>query len=342
MPSLLAFAIAIVAIVSELPAALAQDDDVCASMILDAVDSYGLPLPESAEALGCREVQGRWVMAEVGDSIEYDRDNVESEEDPANIVTERDNLISEIRRMVEDPRIAQVMQYDIGRYIAYVAGPSNTLSEIDMSDESLGGDPLWTHNYRQQYEQATSSFMLDPNNVYLMNYAIWYANRRDSALLGITTNMNPMAGNAFLANWGYGLSPWPWQLADVYTIDTYLNWMSAPQGSAGNSPSDAGNVGCCGAEGGVEPPLFIHFVSADGTLLQGACVRVTAPGYQTETCDNTVGDLAEEAGIVRVNVYPGSYEVQETLPPVDGSLNSDRYEVVVGDEGGSLNIVHDR
>jgi hypothetical protein len=61
------------------------------------------------------------------------------------------------------------------------------------------------------------------DEVELVSYIEWYVTRRDITLSTLFAGTNPMAGGAYLDNWGYQRAPWPWQLADPNTIAVYLN-----------------------------------------------------------------------------------------------------------------------
>jgi hypothetical protein len=66
---------------------------------------------------------------------------------------------------------------------------------------------------------------LEPNHAALAGYVVWYMDRRDAAILAMTTGLNPYATTAFQGRWGFTSIPWPWQLADAYTIDSFLLWL---------------------------------------------------------------------------------------------------------------------
>ncbi|MDP9356282.1 MAG: prealbumin-like fold domain-containing protein [Chloroflexota bacterium] len=346
------------------PPAQARQDagDDCVSSLTESINRAGLPLKETAEIFGCRRLpNGQWTAATILDRRQFLR--VIPEEHETAVAQGRDALREDLRRMLEDRRFTQWFTYNIdtGRLTAPGLTPRNEMDKGNVFRMSLSGEALMKTppdlvGIRNEYERAGASYLLEPDQVALANYVLWYMNRRDAALLAMTASTNPLAAQGFQSVWGYGRLPWPWQLADTYTISSYLLWQigTQPQPLAPlpTVPSQSTSSG----GGGFEAWLSIRVEDEDGTLLAGACFEVVGPfpysrHYETspetwEVCDGEGADAPATPGVVVIPLQSevgGTYKVRETRAPSGYEIDS-RVQVPVMEAGSTLTVtfVHRR
>ena len=110
------------------------------------------------------------------------------------------------------------------------------LEEVyDPANHALMGharDGYWKYDERQKYGGALVSYLQDPNHQALARYTVWWAQRRLAAFsyaecAAVTLSVMCRSYEMSLKisdNYGNPLPPWPWDLSDPLTLDTYLKW----------------------------------------------------------------------------------------------------------------------
>ncbi|MEA2515536.1 MAG: hypothetical protein QOJ59_5025 [Thermomicrobiales bacterium] len=309
----------------------------CEDSLPNYIDFTKLPWGQVAPVVGCRQlITGEWVQALVGDTRSFRSGNRFLPAKQQQIIADvRLIVLDELRKMTNDQRIASHFYYDVDTYTMTTAGltTDGSLTTYSLLGQPLIELPQWTAIYRDTYYQAATSYLQYPDNSALAEYVLWYGRRRDSVLLGLANQA--LAPNVFLTRYQYGGIPWPWQLADPYTIDEFLIHL------AESMPAPAPTAQAEHTEGGPEPPLSIQITAADGALLGGACLRITSAGSYRVICDGDPSDGASGRGIIQINLYAGTYSVEETIPPAGYEIVEEPLTVVVGSDGGSLSIVHE-
>jgi len=203
--------------------ARAQATDECRSSFPNYVDINRLPFEQVAPVLGCRQmVSGDWVLAKVGDTRNFRRDGALSTNDMEIIANVREIALTEMKKMMDDPRITAIFTYDVDHHTLTTPGSPTRY----LVGELLAEVPFWTADLRDQYETALASYLLDPNNTALREYVTWFGKRRDAVLLGLSGGAVANTDGIFLKRYQYGRAPWPWQLDDPYTIDSYLIYLA--------------------------------------------------------------------------------------------------------------------
>lgn len=188
-----------------------------------------LPPQEVAELFWCRQLaDGSWATATVGDTRAFVRPNPLDPNLAPQLEQGRAAILAEIRRFAGDPRITRLFVYDLDTQSVTVASTGRTFSLVGLP---LTAPPVEVANYQASYDQAALSYFLAPGSEVLSAYAFWYVSRRDSAVLALTVDMHPLFQKAFINMTSYDTAPWPWQLADPYTIDSYLLHLNAMTGS---------------------------------------------------------------------------------------------------------------
>ena len=134
-----------------------------------------------------------------------------------------------INDMLADPRLSRVLEYDITTG-DFRVGSDFLLSGSIARVVNMKGQPLFGSgdpDMYEVYETAAYTYMTMPGHEVLAQYATWYIQRRDAAVLSVTgTNAyNPVANDVLMSRGEYQQMPWPWQLADVNTITEYTIWV---------------------------------------------------------------------------------------------------------------------
>ncbi len=313
--------------------------DDCASSLMESINRAGLPLEETAEIFGCRRLpNGQWTTATILDRRQFLRMIPEEHEAP--VAQGRDALRKDLRRMLEDRRFTQWFTYNIdtGRLTAPGLTPRNEMDKgnvfrMSLSGETLMETPPGLVGIRDEYERAGASYLLEPAQTTLANYVLWYMNRRDAALLAMTASTNLLAAQGFQSVWGYGRLPWPWQLADTYTISSYFLWQIVlPVADRDPAP---------GPRAAAHRPVPVH-------VLGGRWVRgLVEHSCETwEVCDGEGADAPATPGVVVIPLQSevgGTYKVRETRAPSGYEIDS-RVQVPVMEAGSTLTVtfVHRR
>jgi len=95
--------------------------------------------------------------------------------------------------------------------------------------------------FRRSYEQALVDFLGDPAHAALNTYAVWWFQRRWAAFPDtVCQRAVPFFCAAARQELGTQNGPWPWDLRDELTMQTYLKWVLT-----GGLPAD-GSEGAIG------------------------------------------------------------------------------------------------
>jgi hypothetical protein len=321
------------------PAFAQNSGDDCISTIQGIVYQSAIPVGEIAEALGCRQLtDGRWVTGTVGSTLPY-RHQVEA--DPAfqsPIEQTRPLVFDDLRRMFADPRLAQAFTYDLdSQTVRYPVAGGGTAT-YSMTGQALAPSPKpdFIGSLRRLYQVGALAFLTDPNNSALSSYAAWIMQRRDAAIMTLAKNSPLIMQGAVLDYYGYGTIPWPWQLADPFTIDAFLIWVVQTYGVPAPPPPPS-TVG----QNEVTYPLFIHIIDSTGALLPGACVQVS-DGLSTQgACDNAPNDLDSRVGVIRIDVHPGIFTVYEETSPTGYEPEAEGQVAPVSDSATDIILIHE-
>ena len=205
--------------------------DDCAEKWSPLIVQAGLPTTQALSVLGCRQaLNGEWVDVTIGDlrmfepvvDLEFAND--------VDVVQARKALLQDIKSMLAAQTLSNLgWGYDIDTYELSISNSDGTIDKV-----SLKGDYLMIATsrgfgmYRQNIDNALTAYLLDPNHVRLLNYAIWFSNQRDSTLLSMSVGHGGESA-MFLRSFDYKMVPWPWQLADHASINGYLLWLDVSQ-----------------------------------------------------------------------------------------------------------------
>lgn len=314
--------------------ALATNSDDCLSGFSDFLNHSGLPAEGTIEILGCREVAGDgWRSATILDA------RPQVQKIPINYMTTvtsvREIITSDLKAMLSDTRLTQWFTYDLvtGEFTSPALTTGTDYAQGKVFHQSLRGElfeatPNWAKGIRRGYEAAASSYLLDPSNIRLGSYVSWYMNRRDSAILGLTSYLGPMIASGMQSAWGMNTIPWPWQLADNYTINEFALWLIATGRISVEEPTP---TPANAASVGNDVPhvwLSIYAVSDTGKPLTGACFEIVGPtpagrpSPHKVVCDGDPEDAPGTPGVVTVTIVAGHYLVSETKAPEGYQLDS--------------------
>ncbi len=193
--------------------AIQSSDDTCASMLVPAMQQVGLDPDILAPTLGCEASGSLWRMRTVGETQSSDILDGHGR-----------TLQRSIDVMAMDDVFAYVVRFDRSTSTVYTIGSGNKVSESDFANQGIGAGPTWLHNYDDLYSEAMEIYLLNngASNPELIEYLQWFTSRRDATLQAMSGGMDPMAGGAFLSNWGYQQWPWFWQLSDPVAIAAYM------------------------------------------------------------------------------------------------------------------------
>jgi hypothetical protein len=138
-----------------------------------------------------------------------------------------------------DQAFLGAVQFDRSTSRLFTVGPGNVMNPTDISDQAVGSAPNWLNNYADIYSQAMQIYLARTAGQApdLVEYMQWFMARRDVTLTSMSNGMNPMAGTAFLANWGFQQFPWFWQLSDQEAITAYTGQEPVVSNEPSNSSS---------------------------------------------------------------------------------------------------------
>jgi len=207
----------------------ATDDCRSSSPVSDFVATGLLPAKDVAELFGCRQLRnGSWVTATVGDDRLFVSVLPTDPASESQYLRGQTAILDEIERFVASPAITRLFVYDFNaQAVALTSGGER----IPLYGQPLTQVTQWMANYQDLYNEATISYATRPGMEILASYILWYGDRRDSATLTLSTGIHPMAQQALKTMTSYGSAPWPWQLADRHTIDSYLVYLANTIGS---------------------------------------------------------------------------------------------------------------
>jgi hypothetical protein len=211
----------------------------CDDQLVNNITQSGLDFSATAEIFGCRQLaSGEWTVANVGDDRSFAR-KIPSDLSDA-VISGQKLVLADLRTMFSDPRLTGVFIYNIDDSTLTWRGGGNTIQERTLDGEPiiwpdfLYDESAYWGAIRNTYEQGATAYLLDPKNQSLATYFYWYVNRRDAAILSITTSvalgLAPPFATAFQNQYGYNRIPWPWEMTDPYTIDSYLIWLAEMTG----------------------------------------------------------------------------------------------------------------
>jgi hypothetical protein len=304
-----------------IPTSAQESDDVCATVVVPAIQEAGLDSQISAPVFGCeQEDAGNWYMRKVAST----RDE--------NYIGTLDEQGTSLLRLVDamsmDQAFLGAVQFDRSSSTLFSVGVGNVMNPSDISDQAVGSAPNWLNNYTDIYSQAMQNYLTRTAGQVpdLVEYMQWFMARRDVTLTSMSNGMNPMASTAFLANWGYQQFPWFWQLSDQLAIEEYVGSLASPTLSSDPTLTD-----------GLFGLLEIEFVDRSGARVPGACVAVyeMVPGSEIMfVCDNNGRDLTPLKGVIQLYVAPGRYNITVNQAPegfLPGAVNA--WVVDVSTEG---------
>lgn len=350
---LIAFVVLVPANVSA--SAFAPSGDDCLSSLTSLVYGAGLDVNETVEIFGCRQLAiGEWADATVLDTRKFKR--IIPEQYTTQIAAGRRAVLADVQAMLTDRRVTDWLTYDAttGEVVSAGLTTGNDAARGDYFRASLRGQslmnpPSWAWMLLNEYQNGATSYLLEPDHAALAGYVLWYANRRDAALIAMTTEQAPMVADGFRRRWGYNTIPWPWQLADAYTIDTFLLWLIQgnnvqPTATPARTTEDQPPI----TDPDLTVWLSIRSVAEDGTLLRGACFEIIGPtpasnpGPRQTVCDGDTADAPATPGVVVLRIVKGHYIVSETRPPSGYRLNSEVQDfwTETRDSETSLTFVH--
>ncbi len=202
---------------------------------------------------------------------------------------------------------------------------------------------------RRTYGDLFSSYVLNPDNYALVEYARWLVQRRIGAIPpGFIEQLNPRLQPAIREDLGLIYTPWPWELANPLTLDAYLAWamvngrvpMTPLPPSGGNRVAD---LQTAEAGGGPNPPVRLTVVITDGeNFLGGACAYTGSPRSPYSACDGSPQDLDGRPGrIAMALMIRGDLVITETSPPLGHALSTQRVSVTLEEEDVEVTIRHD-
>jgi hypothetical protein len=171
-----------------------------------------------APVFGCEEnAGGVWFMRVVA--------NTQDENYDGTLRAEEGRLLELVDTMSLDEAFRGGVWFDRSTSTIYTLGAGGVVNSSDLSDQAIGSAPNWLNNYADIYTQSMQTYLTRTAGQVpdLVEYMQWFMARRDTTLQTVSIRMNPMAGNAFLTNWGYQQFPWFWQLADPIAIASYID-----------------------------------------------------------------------------------------------------------------------
>lgn len=202
------------------PVLAQSSQDRCASEVIPLLQQANFDLGRYAPVFGCwPDGSGNWSMLSV--------DVTADEESYGELDTDGMMILDAVDRMSLDAAFQMSVRFDRSRSIAIVLGPGWVDDEIDVSDASIGtsSSQYWMNNYRDAYEESIIEYLTRTREqeIELTHYLVWYMSERDLVLSSLSNNMNPMARYGYLDLWGYERAPWPWQLANPYAIQQFVD-----------------------------------------------------------------------------------------------------------------------
>lgn len=280
-------------------------EDACDTIVLPRITGAGLDPPTYASAFGCRwSPDGTWYMPVIGEFV-----------DPSEEFAFADfgiRLLTEVDVFSTADALTYSVRYYRNEGVIRTIGPNNSEHEVDFGNQPVFPPPNWLNNYRDAYEASVAQSVMSGE---LVGYVQWYASRRDRAIEAIaSTVQNPTVRAAFLSNWEYLATPWPWQLSDPAAIHEYsmlfADIVSTEQ----------------------QAELRILFQSADSIPLAGGCVAIAEMGQGREIlfiCDNDSFDRDATLGTISTLLNPGSYSILVSQFPEGMTVAMQDSEVVL-------------
>lgn len=199
-------------------AVAAQDSsDSCASSLVGSISQTGLDVQISAPALGCRQAEdGNWYMPPISATSE----GLVTQQ----LTIEGKVLLASVDRMSIDRAFGSSLQFSRDDSTVHIPGVGGVVSSSDVSNDDIATGPSWRNNVRNSYNQSMMVYLTRTAGTEseLVFYIEWFMARRDTTLLTMVGQSNPLAATAFLDTFGYQQFPWPWQLADQAAIAAYM------------------------------------------------------------------------------------------------------------------------
>lgn len=266
------------------PTSAQESQDVCATVIVAAIQQSGLEPQTSAPVFGCTQDDGGyWYMRKVSST----RDGIYL----GTLGAQEESLLRLVDTMSMDQAFLGAVQFDRSTSRLFTVGPRNVMNPSDISDQAVGSAPHWLNNYTDIYSQAMQNYLTRTAGQVpdLVEYMQWFMARRDATLSSMTGGMNPMAGTAFLANWGYQQFPWFWQLADQEAITAY----TGQEPVVSNEPSNGSSSGTS---------LSAQFSPSQISALPGDRVEITVSLPPTSFSGSFALNVTVPAGIEMIDV----------------------------------------
>lgn len=206
-------------IIAQIGTAVAAQDssDSCASSLVDSISQAGLDVQISAPALGCRQAEdGTWYMPPISATSE----GLVTQQ----LTIEGKVLLASVDRMSIDRAFGSSLRFTRDDSTVHVPGVGGVVSSSDVSNDDIATGPSWRNNVRNSYNQSMMVYLTRTAGTegQLVFYIEWFMARRDTTLLTMVGQSNPLAATAFLDTYGYQQFPWPWQLADQAAIAAYM------------------------------------------------------------------------------------------------------------------------
>lgn len=281
-------------------AVAAQDsDDRCASALVDSISQAGLDVQISAPALGCRQAEdGTWYMPPISATSE----GLVTQQ----LTIEGKLLLASVDRMSVDRAFNNSFQFERDFSFLLPAGGDDITDRVDLSSESIGVGPNWLNNFRNSYNQSMMVYLTRTAGTEseLVFYIEWFMARRDTTLLTMVGQSNPMAATAFLDTYGYQQFPWPWQLADQAAIAAYMGqgpldfspeYTPEPRPTPHPTPADIDES----SQGASSGPIFSP---AQLTVVPGEAVDITISLPPTTFSGGFILTVTLPAGLELMNV----------------------------------------